>query len=51
MAVAADGREALALADASAFDLVLLDVEMPGLSGLEVLATLRRTPIADRAFP
>jgi diguanylate cyclase (GGDEF)-like protein/PAS domain S-box-containing protein len=40
--LAADGREALALAAASAFDLVLLDVEMPGLSGLEVLADLRR---------
>ena len=41
--VAADGHEALALAGASAFDLVLLDVEMPGLSGLDVLAALRRT--------
>ena len=43
VAVAADGAEALALAAASAFDLVLLDVEMPGLSGLEVLTRLRRT--------
>jgi diguanylate cyclase (GGDEF)-like protein/PAS domain S-box-containing protein len=41
--VAADGRQALDLADASAFDLVLLDVEMPGISGLEVLATLRHS--------
>jgi diguanylate cyclase (GGDEF)-like protein/PAS domain S-box-containing protein len=43
VALAVDGREALALAGASAFDLVLLDVEMPGLSGLDVLAELRRT--------
>ena len=41
--VAADGREALAAADAVGLDLVLLDVEMPGISGLEVLATLRRS--------
>jgi diguanylate cyclase (GGDEF)-like protein/PAS domain S-box-containing protein len=40
---AADGPQALALAAARAFDLVLLDVEMPGISGLEVLAALRRT--------
>jgi diguanylate cyclase (GGDEF)-like protein/PAS domain S-box-containing protein len=43
VAVAADGAEALALAAASRFDLVLLDVEMPGLSGLDVLTRLRST--------
>jgi diguanylate cyclase (GGDEF)-like protein/PAS domain S-box-containing protein len=41
--LAVDGREALALADARTFDLVLLDVEMPGLGGLDVLAALRRS--------
>ena len=39
--MAADGREALALLPQSNFDLVLLDVEMPGLSGFDVLAQLR----------
>jgi diguanylate cyclase (GGDEF)-like protein/PAS domain S-box-containing protein len=43
--VAVDGQEAIALGDAGRFDLVLLDVEMPGMSGLEVLAHLRRTRV------
>jgi diguanylate cyclase (GGDEF)-like protein/PAS domain S-box-containing protein len=41
--VAADGEGALAILAARSFDLVLLDVEMPGLSGLEVLARIRTT--------
>jgi diguanylate cyclase (GGDEF)-like protein/PAS domain S-box-containing protein len=43
VSVAASGYEALELAATDAYDLVLLDVEMPGLSGLEVLARLRET--------
>jgi diguanylate cyclase (GGDEF)-like protein/PAS domain S-box-containing protein len=39
--VAADGLEALALAAEHAFDLVLLDVEMRELSGLDILRRLR----------
>lgn len=41
VAVAADGHEALALAANHPYDLVLLDVEMPGLSGFDVLRELR----------
>ncbi len=37
-----DGRRALSLIDDHAFDVVLLDVMMPGLNGLEVLRILRR---------
>jgi CheY-like chemotaxis protein len=37
----ADGREAIELARTTAPDLVVLDVMMPGTSGLEVLAALR----------
>lgn len=37
---ASDGREALALIDAERPDLVLTDVEMPGMSGLELAAEL-----------
>ncbi len=39
---AASGTEALDLAEATPFDLVLLDVMMPGLSGVEVLHRLKR---------
>ncbi len=45
MTVVADtgeGREALALADAHSLDVIVLDISMPGLSGLEVLNELKR---------
>ena len=38
---AADGAEALALATNSKFDLILLDVMMPEIDGLEVLRKIR----------
>ena len=41
VSVAADGAEALAQIDRESYDLVLLDVEMPGMSGLEVLSRVR----------
>ncbi len=43
-ALAKDGREALALADKTPFDLVLLDVRMPDLDGIDVLTHLRARP-------
>ena len=39
--VAEDGPSALACLERTAFDLVLLDVEMPGMSGLDVLSRIR----------
>jgi DNA-binding NarL/FixJ family response regulator len=39
---AATGAEALALADTCAADVVLLDLTMPGMSGLDVAARLRQ---------
>ncbi len=39
---ARDGREALHAIEQHVFDLVLLDVLMPGMSGFEVLAAIRR---------
>ncbi len=39
--VAGNGREALALLEQEAFDLVLMDVQMPELDGLETTAAIR----------
>ncbi|MEM9070454.1 MAG: response regulator [Myxococcota bacterium] len=40
---AEDGFAALRMVDAHPYDLVLLDIMMPGMSGIEVLAKLRET--------
>ena len=40
--VAEDGSEALALVAETDFDLILLDIMMPGIDGLQVLERLRR---------
>jgi CheY-like chemotaxis protein len=39
---AGNGEEALARLEASEFDLVLLDLVMPGMGGMETLASIRR---------
>jgi two-component system OmpR family response regulator len=44
--VVSDGLEALRLASGELYDVVILDLRLPGLSGLEVLRTLR-----DRGIP
>ncbi len=38
-----DGREGLELAEKGGFDLMLLDIMLPGLNGLEVLRRLRKS--------
>jgi len=42
---AADGLEGLALLERDRFDMVFLDIKMPGMDGLEVLAEIRRRRI------
>ena len=44
---ASDGRQALELIHQHRFDLMLLDIEMPVMTGLEVLQTLRSRPQAE----
>jgi DNA-binding response OmpR family regulator len=39
---AADGQEALNLIDQHTFDLIVLDIKMPGVSGLQVLDTVQQ---------
>ncbi len=46
--VAKDGRSALDLATETLPDLILLDVMMPGLSGLEVARLLRASPATKK---
>jgi len=40
---AGDGQEALSLLSTRRFDLVVLDIEMPGLNGIDVLTRIRST--------
>jgi two-component system copper resistance phosphate regulon response regulator CusR len=41
--ISADGREGLEYAEAYPYDLILLDLMLPSLSGIEVLQRIRRT--------
>jgi CheY-like chemotaxis protein len=51
VAKAGSGAEALALLAERPFDLVLLDIQMPGMTGVEVLQKLRAVDGPNRAAP
>ena len=48
---AASGAEALRLIAERPFDAVLMDIHMPGMSGIETVATIRRLPGPERDLP
>jgi len=51
VAKASSGAEALAITAERTFDLILLDIQMPGMTGVEVLQTLRATEGPNRDAP
>jgi CheY-like chemotaxis protein len=49
--MACSGREALERLAHEDFDIALLDIHMPGMSGIEVVERLRASPGPERATP
>lgn len=49
--LADDGEQALALAAHTSYDVILLDIQLPGLSGFEVATRLRAGPGPNQATP
>jgi two-component system cell cycle response regulator DivK len=45
---ASDGFEALRIAKENRFDLILLDIQLPGFDGLEVLKEIKKIPEIQR---
>ena len=48
VAIAETGRSALELAEREPFDLILMDIQMPEIDGLEVTATIRQREMPDK---
>jgi len=46
----ADGAEGLALTYVNAYDLIVLDLNLPGMGGLDILAEIRKTDLETRVL-
>jgi PAS domain S-box-containing protein len=51
VSVASDGKEALAMAASNRFDLILMDVQMPEMGGLEATTLIRQQPGPCQTIP
>ena len=40
--IAGDGQEAIYLTEQNRYDVILMDVQMPGMNGLEATAAIRK---------
>ncbi|PKO56239.1 MAG: hypothetical protein CVU25_10660, partial [Betaproteobacteria bacterium HGW-Betaproteobacteria-19] len=49
--IAEDGQEALELAELSAFDVILMDIQMPRLDGYGAAAAIRHLPVPRGTIP
>ena len=49
--IAGEGQEAVYLSQESAYDAILMDVQMPGMSGLEATAAIRRREAEGHRVP
>lgn len=45
-----DGEEALKLINNNMYDIILLDIKLPGMSGIEILNRLRNSPPKGNIF-
>jgi signal transduction histidine kinase/DNA-binding NarL/FixJ family response regulator/HPt (histidine-containing phosphotransfer) domain-containing protein len=49
--IAEDGRQAIDLADKNRYDVILMDVQLPGMNGLETTAAIRKRATGSRQTP